>query len=108
MKKEKIFNVYYKIYDSLLIFNDIVGENISFCRKNLYFILVYNEGKNSCENDKVGQQDSSKAIISKYVHNKAKKKFVRFGLDRFEKIYFKEVFTYTEYEFEKIFLPQIS
>lgn len=24
MKKEKIFNVYYKIYDSLLIFNDIV------------------------------------------------------------------------------------
>ena len=108
MKKEKIFNVYYKIYDSLLIFNDIVGENISFCRKNLYFILVYNEGKNSCESDKVGQQDSSKAIISKYVHNKAKKKFVRFGLDRFEKIYFKEVFTYTEYEFEKIFLPQIS
>lgn len=100
--------MYYKIYDSLLIFNDIVGENISFCRKNLYFILVYNEGKNSCESDRVGQQDSSKAIISKYVHNKAKKKFVRFGLDRFEKIYFKEVFTYTEYEFEKIFLPQIS
>lgn len=104
MKKQKIFNVYNKIYDSLLIFNDIVGENISFCRQNLYFILVYNEGKNSHEGDRTGQQDSSKAMISKYVHHKAKKKYVRFGLDRFEKIYFKEVFTYTENEFEDIFL----
>ncbi len=108
MKKSKIFNVYNKIYDSLLIFNDIVGENISFCRQNLYFILVYNEGKNSCEKGAIEQQDSSKAVISKYVHNKAKKKYVRFGLDRFEKIYFKEVFTYTEKEFEDIFLSKID
>lgn len=107
MKNQKIYNVYNKIYDSLLIFNDIVGGNISFCRKHLYFILVYNEGKNSCEKDSSGKQDSSKAMISKYVHNKAKKKFVRFGLDRFEKIYFKEVFTYTESEFEHVFLSGI-
>ena len=107
MKNQKIYNVYNKIYDSLLIFNDIVGENISFCRKHLYFILVYNEGKNSCEKYSGWQQDSSKAVISKYVHDKAKKKFVRFGLDRFEKIYFKKVFTYTESEFEHVFLSGI-
>lgn len=108
LKKSDIFNVYNKIYDSLLIFNDIVGENITFCRQNLSFILVYNERKNTCETNDTGRQASSKAIISKYIHNKAKKKFVRFGLDRFEKIYFKEVYTYTQNEFEEIFLAEIS
>ena len=27
-----VYNIYNKIYDSLLIFNDIIQENISFCR----------------------------------------------------------------------------
>lgn len=106
--KKMIFNVYNKIYDSLLIFNDIVHQNISFCRENLYFILVYNESKNSYEECETKQEDSPKAMISKLIHNKAKKKFVRFGLDKFEKIYFKEVFTYTEREFENLFLTPIN
>lgn len=106
--KKMIFNVYNKIYDSLLIFNDIVHQNISFCRENLYFILVYNESKNSYEECETKQEDSPKAMIGKLIHNKAKKKFVRFGLDKFEKIYFKEVFTYTESEFENLFLTPIN
>ena len=106
--KKMVFNVYNKIYDSLLIFNDIVHQNISFCRENLYFILVYNESKNSYEECETKQEDSPKAMISKFIHNKAKKKFVRFGLDKFEKIYFKEVFTYTESEFENLFLTPIN
>lgn len=106
--KKMIFNVYNKIYDSLLIFNDIVHQNISFCRENLYFILVYNESKNSYEECETKHEDSPKAMIGKLIHNKAKKKFVRFGLDKFEKIYFKEVFTYTESEFENLFLTPIN
>ena len=106
--KKMIFNVYNKIYDSLLIFNDIVQRNISFCRENLYFILVYNESKNCSEEREVTQEDSPKAMISKRIHSKAKKKFVRFGLDKFEKIYFKEVFTYTESEFENLFLTSAN
>ena len=31
-----------------------------------------------------------------------------FGLEKFEKLYFKEVFTYTEKEFENEFLEKIS
>lgn len=31
------------------------------------------------------QQDSSKIAISKHFHKKAKKKFIRFGLEKFEK-----------------------
>lgn len=108
MTNRVIYNVHYKIYDSLLMFNDIVNENISFCRQNVYFVLVYNENRNSFSSEGRKQEDSSKAIISKFVHKKANKKFVRFGLERFEKMYFKEVFTYTESEFEKEFLPKIA
>lgn len=102
-----VYNVHYKIYDSLLMFNDIVNENISFCRQNMYYVLVYNEERNSSVKGKK-QEDSSKAVISKLIHKKADKKFVRFGLERFEKMYFKEVFTYTESEFENEFLSKIS
>lgn len=102
-----VYNLHYKIYDSLLMFNDIVNENISFCRQNMYYVLVYNEERNSSVKGKK-QEDSSKAVISKLIHKKADKKFVRFGLERFEKMYFKEVFTYTESEFENEFLSKIN
>ncbi len=115
MTRPMIFNVYNKIYDSLLIFNDIVGQNISFCRKHVNFILVYNEsknlsedynneGKNLSKDDKIKNQDCSKAKIVKRLYSKAKKKYIRFGLERFEKLYFQEVFTYTQQEFEDSFL----
>lgn len=108
MDKHRIFKVHYKIYDSLLMFNDITNENISFCRQNMYFILVYNEERCHFGSHGQKQEDSSKAIISKFIHDKANKKFVQFGLERFEKMYFKEVFTYTQSEFENKFLSKIS
>lgn len=119
MTRPIIFNVYNKIYDSLLIFNDIVEQNISFCRKHVNFILVYNEGKNSsedCDNEskhsskdcEMKNQDSSKAKIGKHFYSKAKKKYIRFGLEQFEKLYFQEVFTYTQQEFEDSFLSYIK
>lgn len=80
--------LYYKIYDSLLIFTDIIGENISYCRKNLSYVLVYNEEKNS------------KAEIAQHITRKANLPFVRFGLERFANVYFKDVLTYTKNEFE--------
>ncbi|MCI9050646.1 MAG: hypothetical protein HFI05_01780 [Lachnospiraceae bacterium] len=109
--KPKIYNIYNKIYDSLLIFNDITNSTISFCRKNVRFILVYNEEKNNQVIDKENssiQATPSKNKIAKSFSNKAKKKFIMFGLEKFEKLYFKEVFTYTEKEFENEFLEKIS
>lgn len=108
MKKDKVFDVYNKIYDSLLIFNDIVDKNISFCRENVNFILVYNESKNPSERGKEHKEDSSKARIGKYFASKANKKYVRFDLERFQKIYFQEVYTYTEKEFERNFLSKLK
>ncbi len=103
-----VYNIYNKIYDSLLIFNDIIQENISFCRENVNFILVYNEGRNSRSEKETNDGDSSKAKISKHFYAKAKRKYVRFGLERFEKLYFQNVFTYTEKEFENNFLANIN
>lgn len=112
MNNQKVYDVYYKIYDSLLILIDISDKNISYFRNHLNFILVYNEGKNKdCRGiDKQEVQISpSKIAIGKYFYEeKAKKKFIRFGLDRFEKLYFKEVFTYNEKEFEEKFLNSVT
>lgn len=108
INNKTVFNVYNKIYDSLLIFNDIIQGNISFCRENVNFILVYNEGRNSCGEKEINGEDSSKAKISKHFYAKAKRKYVRFGLERFEKLYFQDVYTYTEKEFEDNFLATIS
>lgn len=106
MTQSKIYNVYNKVYDSLLIFNDIIEKNISFCRENVNFILVYNESKNP--EDKTKPQESARVSIGKYFAKKANKKYVRFEMDRFEKIYFKDVWTYTEKEFEEEFLQKLS
>lgn len=103
MSKAEIYNVYNKIYDSLLMFTDIIDQSVTYCRNNVDFILVYNESKNPKE-----KQDSAKVSIGKYLAAKAKKKFVRFDLGQFERLYFREVFTYTEKEFEELFLSAIQ
>lgn len=81
-----------KIRDSLLILCDIICKSIGFTRENMEFILVYNEAKNS----RVG--------IGKYLTNLEGKSSILFGLEKYEKIYFKHVYTYTEDEFNTNFL----
>lgn len=101
MDKKKVYNVHYKIYDSLLIFTDIIDECVAFCRENVDFILVYNEMKNDKEasNMQEMQEESSRVKIGKYFGEKAKKPFIRFDLERVQKLYFRRVFIYTEKEF---------
>lgn len=79
-----------KIFDSVPIFTDIVQTNISFTRENMDYVLVYNEEKNS------------RKMISKHLHKSAKTNFICFGLEYFKKYFFKDVFTYTQNEFEKL------
>lgn len=90
MKTEKS-NVINKVRDSLLILCDIIEKSISYTRKNMKFILVYNESKNC----------SSRNRIAKHFSHKANEPFISFGMETFKEIYFKEVYTYTELEFEQ-------
>lgn len=92
-----------KIRDSLLIFCDITGQQIQNTRKWLEFVLVYNIDKNPMPNQlerELVQESNSRTEIAKYFSGKAKKEFVRFDLEKFKTLYFKEVHTYSTDEFE--------
>ncbi len=107
---KEAYGIRKKIYDSLLIFNDIMNVTVSFCRENMDFILVYNEQRNSDirEDEVVESCESSPSgiVISNYFSKKAKQPFIRFGLEKFKTIYFRNVFTYTPNEFEKEYLTR--
>lgn len=102
MKNEKR-RVKDKLRDSLLIFCDITKKNISYTRQNVDFILVYNIEKNPPPNqltkDTV-QPAPSRDAIAKYFLQKAKQEFILFGLEQYKKLYFREIHTYSQKEFE--------
>ena len=105
MTGKKVYEVQKKIYDSLLIFNDILGVGISYCRENVDYILVYNEEKNPEDNKKPKRgMTPSLVAIADHFTKKAGKHFIRFDLEPFEKLYFRNVYTYTENEFEERFV----
>jgi len=95
----KVFEINRKILDSLLIFTDIIGKGISFTRESMNYILVYNKDKN---------QDAPLNIDFKthQIEKNAKRKLIRFGLGRFEKLFFKEVFTLSKEAFETEFVSK--
>ena len=111
-QEKKRAEVRSKIYNSVLMLTDIIGENISYTRKHLNYILVYNETKNPDEeniNEKTEVQDSqAREEISKSIFKLAKDRKIGFGLDKFKGYCFKEVATYTKEEFEQEFVAKIS
>lgn len=110
MDKVKQFGVRKKIYDSSLIFTDIVGIGISKMRQYVEYILVYNEKTNPEtieEKEKYVQNSPSFDNIAKAIRGFGKEEYIGFGIDIFKNYCFKDVHTYTEAEFEK-FLKQLS
>lgn len=85
-----------KIPESILILCDIIKCNISDTRKDWELILVYNEKKNiDKSNNKISSDEIKKQLFEKTTAH-----YIRFGLERYKNIYFKDVYTYTEKEFE--------
>lgn len=102
-------NVKDKVRDSLLIYLDIIGESVTFSRGNIDFIVVYNLEKNPLPNQlKKGefQESPSRLAIADCFLSKAEKELIRFDLERYEGIYFRNVHTYTKEKFEEE-LPRI-
>lgn len=101
------FKIRKKIYDSVLIYSDIVSEGISKMRTYLEYILVYNEDVNKDnpelpeKKDKHVQRSASFDNFANTVSNLAKDEYVGFGIRMFENYCFKRVHTYTKREFEK-------
>lgn len=86
-----------KIYSSLLIFLDIIKNNLDYARNNIEFILVYNEDKN----------DTGKNKIDSALNAKRKNEEPLFGMNMLKKIFFKNVFTLCKREFEN-FINEIT
>lgn len=97
-----------KIYDSFVILCDPLTEankllsnfqgNASYFRNNVDYILVYNESKN------LPSKNNKECILEK-LNNKAKNP--RFGLAYFKGYLFRNVYTYSEREFEERFVPNL-
>ena len=98
--RNELKNVEDKIRDSLLFFCDIMEKNITYTRNHVDFILVYNESKNKEKDCHNSQAPEEREAISSHLFEKAREEKIRFRLDKFKKLYFRNVHTYTEQQFK--------
>lgn len=89
-------NIKDKARDSLLIFTDITGKNIAYTREKVDYIVVYNPEKNPPPY----QASPSLISIASHISAKANEPFIRFDLEKYQKLYFRKVRTYSREEFE--------
>lgn len=106
VSKQKQYEIQKKVYDSVIIFSDIVQCTIKNMRESAEFILVYNEKANSnnaeIKEHKQSYVQPSGAFdrLAKNIGKLARDEYVCFKLKQFEKYCFKKVHTYTEKEFD--------
>lgn len=122
------FELNKKIYDSLFILFDLkysdrqgrCMDSISYTRSCMNYILVYNEKRYSeagpTRQTKEGlTRQKTEARPSAHrnrlygmVRELANEQFILFGLDQFKNYLFKNVYTYTEQQFEEKFIKQAT
>ncbi len=88
-----------KARDSLLIFLDIIGKNLSYSRTNMDFFVIYNMEKNPLPHQALNDSPSL-VYISECIMEKSGQEFIRFGLERYKGLYFKDVHTYSKEKFD--------
>jgi hypothetical protein len=103
IKAKKSYEIKVKIFESLLMLSEKFSRTIDFMRNNLIFILVYNE---NVKHGPVQFEDTGINKIQGTLFNLAHIRKIRFGLHRFKKLYFKNVFTYSKAEFESEFVAK--
>jgi len=104
----KNVKIKFKIHDSLLILLDILDKTISFSRKSINYILVYNKNQIHKSKHFDTSKSKSKDKIKGHVFKNANKELIRFDLERYKNLYFKNVHTYTIEEFENNFVKKFD
>lgn len=116
--KDEIHKVRRKIFESLLIFSDITTTSISYTRKNVNYILVYNKIKSKefiqkRRDKKLGKTEVQESSSLKNFSNMLSE-LSNYNMDIFElkksfcPIYFKNVFTYDKEQFNNKFVPRLE
>lgn len=93
MKNEKK-SVKEKMKDSMFIFADLLDCTIDYVRSNVAFVVVYNKEKNPRSSRSM---DTFADIVSKL----GKDRICRFGFGNYRKLYFKNIVTYNDEQFNK-------
>ena len=105
--KVEVFDIRKKIYDTILIFTDLVECGISETRKKVEYILVYDKEKNKTsksygdykKNNII--ESESYNLISMGISKLANQEIIKFKIGDFQNYLLKDVHTYTKEEFEK-------
>ena len=100
-------NIKDKARDSLLIFLDIIQKSIEYSRRYIDFVVVYNAEKNpvsSQEKKRRLQETPSRVSIATCLMNKAGEEFIRFDLERYKTLYYRNIHTYTKENFDSYLL----
>ncbi len=98
----EVFGLRKKVYDSLLIFQDISGINLTTLRSKATLVLVFRKDLNPAEGDdrqSLPMAPSRDKIVSR-LFELADKELIRFDLERFKSYCFKDVHTYSPEEFD--------
>lgn len=102
LNNTEIYGLRKKVYDSLLIFQDISGISLTTLRSRATFVLVFRKDLNPKDDDNrqsLSIAPSRDKIINQ-VFKLASKELIRFDLERFKSYCFKDVHTYSPEEFE--------
>lgn len=102
----KNYNLYQKIYDSTIIFTDIIQKTVAYTRTNVDYILVYNAPPIE-PTLKIKKSSSFDAISEKFL-GFAGREIIKFNLDSFEGYIYRRVHTYTIEQFEEMFVNKYS
>ena len=127
-----------KIYDSLFIFFEVCSElgfskqivqnSITYSRKNIEYILVYNKDRYNVQKGKLKDTPQTMKGVERQLEKAGEKiereklqhsisrdsilkrygKIILFGLDRYKGYLFKNVYTLTKEEFNNKFVPRLE
>ncbi|MDR0305866.1 MAG: hypothetical protein LBI42_03400 [Chitinispirillales bacterium] len=97
------YEINVKIFETLLMLSEKFDKTIKYTREYMNFILVYNESVSHGEKQ---FEDTGIGLVQKPIFKRANTHMIRFGIHRFKKLYFKDVFTYSKAEFEREFVSK--
>lgn len=99
-----------KAYCSVLLLMDLTSASLGEFRESVDYVLVYNPLKNKAGSVKgvAVSSTGSLDVMAQHLHDKANKRFVRFGLHALEGFCFNRVYTLTTEEFKNNYLCSID
>lgn len=98
-------DIYRKIYDSLIMLNEMGIVDWTFCRENTSYILVYNEEKYN-ENLPGLQESEQRSKLQRRIRQRGNTVRNLYEIKKLKGYLFEETNTYTEEEFRHYFVEK--